>query len=121
MLWWKSFTKDCYRRKICFLFPTFRLQHGPLVVHLLLIQSSPHFAAEMITQSLKKEDGKSTSYVTSEKLLSSLTSPLYILHVLWFAFLQLRLFFFVGVLNRWLSSLADGDLDDGLVLTFLSD
>ena len=96
------------------------MQHGPLVVHLLLIQSSLNFAAEMITQSLKKER-KSTSYVTSEKLLSSLTSPLYILHVLWFAFLQLRLFFFVGVLNRWLSSLADGNLDNGLVLTFLLD
>lgn len=74
----------------------------------------------MITQPAKKESPKSTSYVTSGKLLSCLTSPLYILHVLWFAFLQLRLVFFVGVLNRWLSALAEGDLDDGLVLIFLS-
>nr|KAG5695469.1 hypothetical protein BaRGS_011311 [Batillaria attramentaria] len=56
-------------------------------------------------------DGKITSYVTSPSLLKSMASPLFLLHVLWFCVLQLRFFFFLGVMNRWLTQLTDGDLE----------
>lgn len=52
--------------------------------------------------------------VEKPSLVSCLKKPLFILHVVWLSLIQLRFYYFLGTLNKYLNTLFDGDKKQGL-------
>ena len=53
-------------------------------------------------------------------LMSCVKRPLFILHTVWLSLLQLRFYYFLGTLNKYLNTLFDGDNEQGELLAGLS-